>query len=177
MGLPSRSITEAHEGRGSHHSTSATRDDTTAGAAAFLEALQQHDRSFVRLSAPTSMSLYISILSLQSHVLKEELLDGGHIVVSVKLDNKSNKYFSSYILVDCSATGYAFVDEEFACDHNLPLYKLKTLHLLEVIDGRPIESELITYLTRLWMSIDSHQEDIPMFVTKLGHYPIVLGLP
>ena len=103
-------------------------------------------------------------------------MDGGHIVVSVKLDDKSNKYFSSYTLVDCSATGYTFVDEEFVCDHNLPLYMLKTPCLLEVIDGRPIELGLITPLTRLRMSIDSHQEDIPMFVTKIGHYSVVLGL-
>ena len=104
-------------------------------------------------------------------------MDGGHIVVLVKLDNKSNKTFSSYALIDCGATGYAFVDEEFVRNHNLPLYKLKTPRSLEVIDGRPIESGLITHLTRLRMSIDSHQEDIPMFVTKLGHYPVVLGLP
>ena len=123
------------------------------------------------------MLLHISSLSLQSQVLEEELLDGGHIVVSVKLDDKSNKIFSSYALIDCGATGYAFVDEEFAHDHNLPLYKLKTPCLLEVINGRPIESGLITHLTRLQMSIDGHQEDIPMFVTKLGHYPVILGLP
>ena len=110
-------------------------------------------------------------------MLEEKLLDGGHIVVSVKLDNKSNKFFSSYALVDYSATGYAFVDEEFAYDHNLPLYKLKKPHSLEVIDGRLIEVGLITHLTQLQMSINGHQEDIPIIVTKLGHYPIVLGLP
>ena len=104
-------------------------------------------------------------------------MDGGYIVVSVKLDDKSNKFFSSYVLVDCSATGYAFVDEEFAHDHDLLLYKLKTPRSLEVIDGRPIESGLITHLIRLRMSIDGHQKDIPMFVTKLGYYPVVLGLP
>ena len=80
-------------------------------------------------------------------MLEEELLDGGHIVVSVKLDNKSNKFFSSYALVDYSTFGYAFVDEEFAHDRNLPLYKLKTPHALEVIDSRPIEIGLITHLT------------------------------
>ena len=81
------------------------------------------------------------------------------------------------ILFNYGATGYAFVDEEFACNHNLLLYKLKTPRSLEVIDGRPIESGLITHLTRLRMSIDGHQEDIPMFVTKPGYYPILLGLP
>ena len=114
-----------------------------------LEASQQRDYSIVRLSASTSMSLHISSLSLQAQVLEEELLDGGHIVVSVKLDDKSNKFCSSYALVDCSATGYTFIDEAFARDHNLPLYKLKTPRSLEVIDGRPIKSGLITYLIRL----------------------------
>ena len=123
------------------------------------------------------MSLHISSLSLQSQVLEEELLDGGHIVVSVKLDDKSNKFFSSYALVDYGATGYAFVDEEFVCDHNLPLYKLKTPRSLEVINGRPIESGLIIYLTRLRISINGYQEDIPMFMTNLDYYPVVLSLP
>jgi hypothetical protein len=27
------------------------------------------------------------------------------------------------------------------------------------------------------MTIDKHAEEIPMFVTKLGHYPVVLGIP
>ena len=73
-------------------------------------------------------------------------MDGGHIVISVELNDVSN-YISSHALVDYSATGYAFVDEEFVHDHNLPLFKLKTPCCLEVIDSRPIESELITYLS------------------------------
>jgi hypothetical protein len=27
------------------------------------------------------------------------------------------------------------------------------------------------------LTIDKHVEEIPMFVTKLGHYPVVLGIP
>jgi hypothetical protein len=27
------------------------------------------------------------------------------------------------------------------------------------------------------MNIQDHKERIPMFITKLGHYPIVLGIP
>ena len=45
------------------------------------------------------MSLHITSLLLQLQVLKEELLDGGYIVVSVKLDNKSNKI--SFLLRTC----------------------------------------------------------------------------
>ena len=58
--------------------------------------------------------------------------------------------------VDCRATGFAFIDEEFAHDHNFPLFKLKKPHYLEVIDGRPIESGLITYKTKLKITIAGH---------------------
>ena len=33
------------------------------------------------------------------------------------------------------------------------------------------------HMTKLKMTIAGHQEKIPLFVTKLGHYSIVLGLP
>ena len=126
---------------------------------------------------PVSKStLCISSLSLQSQVLEEELLDGGHIIVSVELNDVPN-YIPSHALVDCGATGYAFIDEEFARDYNLPLFKLKMPCCLEVIDGRPIESGLIMQLSRLRMTINGHHEEIPMFVTKLGYYPVLLGLP
>ena len=177
--LPSRP-TQSYEGRRNRLASTATSTAPTttiarATTGAFLSASHQQGRSAAR--HPFSFSTFsISSLSLQSQVLKEELLDGGHIVISVELNDVSN-YISSYALVDCGATGYAFVDEEFGCNHNLPLFKLKTPHCLKVIDGRPIESGLITHLSRVQMTINGHKENIPMFVTKLRHYPIVLGLP
>jgi len=108
-------------------------------------------------------------------VLKEELWDGTHIVISVEL-NDGISLIPTHALVDCGATGYAFADEEFVRDHNLPLFKLTMPRTLEVIDGRLIESGTITHLTKLSMNINSHKEQIPMFITKLGHYPLVLGL-
>jgi hypothetical protein len=35
----------------------------------------------------------------------------------------------------------------------------------------------ITHIVEAQLSIHEHQERLPMFVTKLGHYPIVLGIP
>jgi len=48
---------------------------------------------------------------------------------------------------------------------------------VEVIDGIPIESGDITHIAKVGMMIQDHREQLPMFVTKLGHYPIVLGIP
>jgi len=71
----------------------------------------------------------------------------------------------------------AFIDEDFARHHQLPLTPLKYPRALEVIDGRPISSGDITHTANATLSIHEHQEKIPKFVTKLGHYPIVLGIP
>ena len=119
--------------------------------------------------------LRISSCSLQSDV-KEESLDENHIVISTQIQNESS-LISTHTLVDCGATGFAFIDEEFARGHNFPLVKLKKPYCLEVIDGRPIKSSLIMHMTKLGMNIAGHKEKIPLFVTKLGHYSIVLGLP
>jgi len=109
-------------------------------------------------------------------VLGEDVLDGNHIVISIELKDSPSS-LPTHALVDCGAIRYAFVDEEFACDHNLPLYKLKNPCSLEVIDGGLVESRNITYLTKIEININNHKETIPMFIIKLGHYPIVLGLP
>jgi len=99
----------------------------------------------------------------------------ANVLISVELNDVSN--IPTHALVDSGATGYAFADEEFVRDHNLPLYNHKQPRSLEAIDGRPVESGIITHLTKVTMNINNHKEEIPMFITILGHYLIVLGLP
>jgi predicted aspartyl protease len=41
----------------------------------------------------------------------------------------------THALIDCGATGYPFIDQDFANLHQLPLFPLKTPRALEVIDG------------------------------------------
>ena len=69
------------------------------------------------------------------------------------------------------------MDNEFARHRNLPLTPLEQPLQLEVIDGRPIMSGHITQLAVAKMSIHEHSETLPMFFTRLGHYPVVLGIP
>jgi hypothetical protein len=83
----------------------------------------------------------------------------------------------THALIDCGATGIPFMDQDFARHHEIPLKELKDKRKVEVIDGRTIESGDITHLVEVGMDIQDHKESIPMFVTKLGHYPIVLGIP
>jgi len=89
----------------------------------------------------------------------------------------NNQEIPTHTLIDCGATGIAFMDQDFARHHRIPLQELKEKRQVKVIDGRPIESGDITYVAKMDMKIQDHGEQLPMFVTKLGHYPIVLGIP
>ena len=103
-------------------------------------------------------------------------LEGQHLVITCTITTESLP-ISTVALIDCGATGFAFIDESFAQRHNLPLQRLSTERNLEVIDGRPIDSGPITHVAKFPLNIHGHKEDMYAFVTKLGHYPLVLGIP
>ena len=83
----------------------------------------------------------------------------------------------SNALIDCRGMGIAFMDQDFARQHQIPLQVLKEKIAVKVIDGRPIESGDITHVAKIGMKVHHHQEQRPRFVTKLGQYLIVLGIP
>jgi len=102
-------------------------------------------------------------------------MEGKHLVVLCNI-SFGNRTVATHTLIDCGATGIAFVDEDFARHHQLTLTPLQYPRSLEVIDGRPISSGNITHVANTHLAILEHQETLPMFVTKLGHYPVVLGI-
>jgi hypothetical protein len=103
-------------------------------------------------------------------------MEGEHLVVSCTL-SVNGQTIATHALIDSGATGIAFIDKNFARHHQLPLVPLPNPRSLEVIDGRPISSGDITHTTTVNLWINKHQEELPMFVTQLGHYPIVLSIP
>ena len=106
-------------------------------------------------------------------MIEEKELEGNNLVVACKVNNS----ITSHALIHCGATGYAFVDKDFATTHAFPLYPLKQHRVIEVIDGRTISSGDVTHMTKISLNIKGHIEKLPAFVTSLGHYPIVLGKP
>ena len=104
-------------------------------------------------------------------------MEGDHLVVACQLACDSPTVIPTHALVDNGATGYAFIDKDFARHHQLPLTPLRNPRQLEVIDGRPVSSGLITHFVRAKLQIQQHLEEALFFVTKLGHYPVVLGIP
>jgi hypothetical protein len=118
----------------------------------------------------------ISRLSVSKVEVLEGSMAGKHLVITCSL-TANNQAIPTHALIDCGATDIAFMDQDFARHHQIPLQELKEMKQVEVIDGRPIESGDITHIAKVGMQIQEHKEQLPMFITKLGHYPIVLGIP
>ena len=105
---------------------------------------------------------------------EESKLDGNHIVVKCSL--RKHDPIIETALCDTGATGYAFIDENIARQYNLPKFELRTPRPLDVIDGRPIASGDITHMVKVFVKIGNHEEELPAFITTLGHYKLVLGI-
>jgi predicted aspartyl protease len=61
-------------------------------------------------------------------------MDRKYLIMTYTL-SLNGKEIPTYTLIDCGATGYAFIDQDFAYHHELPLCPLKTPYALKVIDG------------------------------------------
>jgi hypothetical protein len=84
-------------------------------------------------------SIVINIFSISSSAvtdiaIKEGSMDGNHLIMTCTLFLDS-KAIPTHALIDCGATGYVFIDQDFANHYHLPLCPLKTPCALEVIDG------------------------------------------
>ena len=70
-----------------------------------------------------------------------------------------------------------FIDVSFSEKNKLPVCsKDKAIEILTV-DGSPINSGPVKEEVNLVMSIGEHEEAISLDKTKLGQYPIILGMP
>jgi hypothetical protein len=86
----------------------------------------------------------------------------------------NNQEIPTHVLIDCRAMGIAFMHQDFAHHHQLPLQQLMEKTLVEVTDGRPIEPGDIRHIGKVGLKIQEHWEQLAMCVTKLGHYSHVL---
>ena len=118
----------------------------------------------------------ISSLSVSKVEVLEGSMEGKHSAITCTL-TVNNQEILTHALINCGATGIAFMDQDFACHPQIQLQELKEKLQDDVIEGRPIESGDITHIAKVGMMIQDHREQQPMFVTKLGQYPIFLGIP
>jgi hypothetical protein len=68
----------------------------------------------------------ISSTVVKDIAIKEGLIDGNYLIISYTLSLNS-KDILTHALIDCRATGYAFIDQDFANHHRLPLLSRSVL--------------------------------------------------
>jgi len=99
----------------------------------------------------------ISRLSVSKVEVLEGSMEGKHLVITCSL-TVNNQEIPTHALIDCEATGIAFMDQDFARHHQIPLQELKEKKQVEVIDGRHIESGDITHIAKVGIKIQKHKE-------------------
>jgi hypothetical protein len=109
-------------------------------------------------------------------IVDQNEMDGHHLIVTCTLYDQENM-IKSHTLIDYGATRFTFLDKGKACHHHLPLHYLKLPRNFTVIDGRPVTLGAISHITYTCLAIQNYQDDILLFVPKLGNFPIILGIP
>ena len=80
-------------------------------------------------------------------------------------------------MIDCGASRKAFIDLSFTQFHKILLHPLTQPCTVTVVNGRVMSSGIITHFVYIPLMIDNYVKITDMFVTKLGHYPVILGIP
>lgn len=96
---------------------------------------------------------------------------GAHLTLNAKIND-----LEALTLVDSGATG-VFMHPTFALKCNAIIQTKKVPREVRVIDGRVINSGLITHEAQVELVIGDHRETLVADITNVGRYACILGTP
>jgi transposase InsO family protein len=103
-------------------------------------------------------------------------LQKSHITIPVTLQC-GDRVVRTHAMIDSGATGN-FVNASFVSASGFVTEELRTPRDLYVVDGRPITSGQITHHLKTDLCSEKiHSEKISLYVTAIGSFPVILGLP
>ena len=101
-----------------------------------------------------------------------------HLLLDCTLSQFNGSSVKTISMVDTGGIGGdLFADIPFCANYNFQLDRLAQPRTLRVVDGRSSEAGAVTHTATFNLNINGHQEQITAFVTKLGQYDLILGLP
>ena len=113
---------------------------------------------------------------ISAHSIDSTQLENEYMVIKIQLST-TEKTIYTYALIDCGATAFAFIDHDFVKKHHFSALALTRPRSLHLADGTDPKSGKLCQYADLNMSIQTHQERLEFLITKLGHYPVILGIP
>jgi hypothetical protein len=85
----------------------------------------------------------------------------------------NNQEMPTSTLIDCRAKGVALIVDGFAWQLQIQQQEVKEKKQDDDIDGWLSQSASITNIAHISMNAHDQGEQLPLFVTKLGHDPIL----
>jgi hypothetical protein len=98
-----------------------------------------------------------------------------HVITSVRVKTHHG-WIMTFLMIDSGAT-HNFVDRNFVEMHQIETSPMPRFVKLLMADGQTSTAGLISEEASLPLGIGPHQETTQFHVTKLGGYPMVLGIP
>lgn len=114
-------------------------------------------------------------MTVKNMELDEKQLDKQYLIVKYSFFDQKPTVVSQ-ALIGCRVSGFAFVDENFVCQHKFPFSWLKVYLSLEVIDREPIETGDITLISYIICSTRIYSKNLHEFVANFEHNPLVLSI-
>jgi hypothetical protein len=113
-------------------------------------------------------------LNKSSSIYENELKD--HHLILCPILNSPNSKVRPPSLVNNGGIGITFMNESYTHKYSFPVYPYSNFRTLTMVDDRPIAGGILTHYTWISIKISDHIEQLPIFLTSLGHYPVILGV-
>lgn len=103
------------------------------------------------------------------HYLRATIEPAAHLTLNARINS-----VATTTLVDSGATG-VFMHQNFARDCGAEVKRKLVPREVRVIDGRVINSGLITYEATVQLEVGDHREVVVADITNTGRYSCILG--
>lgn len=103
------------------------------------------------------------------------LEDGRQLDFECAIRGFEMKWIKAHTLADTGASATAFVSSAFIKQHYLSVVKLTQPRKLKLADDQ--SATLITHCAQVYFRLGDHYDEIWCFVTNLGKFDVILGMP
>lgn len=122
-------------------------------------------------------TLKVSAAAIHSISVHKETQRSDLMILPATL-HADSRSIPTYAMADTGYEPRSLINEGWARDNNLTLKPLKRPWRLRVADSNELIHGRVTHYVEVALRIHDHKEESSkLYVTRLGHYPIILRLP
>lgn len=116
-------------------------------------------------------------IEISSCVMDQDptLEDGQQLDFECAIRGLEMKWIKAHTLTDTGASATGFVSSAFIKQHHLPVVRLAQPRKLKLADDHL--APLITHCAQVYFRLGEHYDEIWCFVTSLGKFDLILGMP